>query len=273
MNVRVARSLALSGALSLLVSLSPGMAGQARADEATDTARAHYETGLQLFYAREHAQALIEFQRAHEVKPRPATLFMMAQCEYLLGQLRQAREHYEAYLAESPNGEFVEVAKDRITSINRRPATLVINTVPDQVDVRIVPADPPADGVAPPPAVTGQAPNNFSVPRGRWTITVSKANFQTQKLTLQLSVAETKPLFFKLEPIPARLEVETRPPGATLYVNGNRALNPYRQDVAPGRFELFAEAPYYKDRTEELTLRSEERRVGKECRSRWSPYH
>ena len=24
---------------------------------------------------------------------------------------------------------------------------------------------------------------------------------------------------------------------------------------------------------EKLTLRSEERRVGKECRSRWSPYH
>ena len=255
MNVRVARSLALSGALSLLVSLSPGMAGQARADEATDTARAHYETGLQLFYAREHAQALIEFQRAHEVKPRPATLFMMAQCEYLLGQLRQAREHYEAYLSESPNGEFVEVAKDRITSINRRPATLVINTVPDQVDVRIVSADPPAEGAAPAPVVTGQAPNNFSVPRGRWTITVSKTNFQTEKLTVQLSVAETKPLFFKLEPIPARLEVETQPAGATLYVNGNRARNPYQQDVAPGHFELIAEAPpYYKERTEELSL-------------------
>ena len=25
--------------------------------------------------------------------------------------------------------------------------------------------------------------------------------------------------------------------------------------------------------TEELSSRSEERRVGKECRSRWSPYH
>ena len=25
--------------------------------------------------------------------------------------------------------------------------------------------------------------------------------------------------------------------------------------------------------TEEFTTRSEERRVGKECRSRWSPYH
>ena len=28
-----------------------------------------------------------------------------------------------------------------------------------------------------------------------------------------------------------------------------------------------------KDKYHMLTLRSEERRVGKECRSRWSPYH
>ena len=27
------------------------------------------------------------------------------------------------------------------------------------------------------------------------------------------------------------------------------------------------------DTTEKCVLRSEERRVGKECRSRWSPYH
>ena len=29
----------------------------------------------------------------------------------------------------------------------------------------------------------------------------------------------------------------------------------------------------YEDQTYENILRSEERRVGKECRSRWSPYH
>ena len=30
---------------------------------------------------------------------------------------------------------------------------------------------------------------------------------------------------------------------------------------------------YAADRTKERLTRSEERRVGKECRSRWSPYH
>ena len=198
---------------------------------------------------------------------------MMGQCEYLLGSLRQARDHYQAYVRESPTGEFIEVAKDRIESINRRPATLVINTVPDQVDVRIV-AAPPTPGsvtalgadrgtpaVPSVPPVTGQAPNNFAVSRGRWVITASKPTYQSQKLTVEVDVADTKPLFFKLDPIPARLEIETVPAGATLYVNGNRVQNPYRHDVAPGPTEVFAEAPQHKDNTTEFVLGPGEKRL------------
>jgi len=149
------------------------------------------------------------------------------------------------------------VAKDRIESINRRPATLVINTVPDQVDVRIRAAGAPASE---PPAVTGQAPNNFSVARGRWVVQVAKPNHAPQETTIDVEVAETKPLFFKLDPIPAHLEIDTIPPNATLYVNGNRARNPYHQDVPPGRYELIAEATDYHERTEELVLGPGERR-------------
>ncbi len=255
--------------LALAVSTVAVTPRLAHADEATDKARKHYETGLELFYAREHAQALVEFQRAHEVKARPATLFMMGQCEYLLGALRQARDHYQAYLQESPTGEFVEVAKDRVEAINRRPATLVINAVPDQVDIRITMAPPaggpaPKIGVAPTdnqPLVTGQAPNNFTVPRGRWVIAASKTNYVSQQAIVEVEVADTKPLFFKLEPIPARLEVETTPATSTLYVNGLRASNPYRQDVPPGRFELLAEATDYEDRTDEFVLGAGEKRL------------
>src|SRR6185312_1632279 len=101
---------------------------------------------------------------------------------------------------------------------------------------------------------TGQAPNNFSVPRGRYRVDVIKPNYQGQTRIVDIDLAETKPLFFKLEPIPARLEIETYPPGATLYVNGNRARNPYHQDLAPGSVEVFAEAPNYVSRAVELNL-------------------
>src|SRR5256885_14037768 len=41
----------------------------------------------------------------------------------------------------------------------------------------------------------------------------------------------------------------------------------FRTDVNPWYFHTLLRSPAYKSR------RSEERRVGKECRSRWSPYH
>ena len=44
---------------------------------------------------------------------------MMAQCEYLLGRLKDARAHYQRYATENPNGEFVELARDRVESIDR----------------------------------------------------------------------------------------------------------------------------------------------------------
>jgi hypothetical protein len=237
--------------LGLVVSAS-----SARADDATAQARSHYEVGLKLFDAREHEQALIEFQAANELKSRPAALFMMAQCEYLLGRLKEARAHYARYTSENPDGEFVELAKDRVQSIDKRPSTFVINTVPDGVAVRIR-----AEGTSTVATdVTGQAPNNFQIPRGRYRIDVTKENYQGQTRVVDVDIAETKPLFFKLDPIPARLEIDTVPPFATLYVNGNRARNPYRQDVAPGHVEIFAEAPDHESKTVDLTLSPGERK-------------
>ena len=229
---------------------------RAAEDDATAQARAHYEMGLRLFDAREHDQALIEFDTANELKPRPAAVFMMAQCEYLLGRLKEARTHYQAYIAQSPDGEFVELAKDRIQSIDRRPGTFAINTVPDEVEVRIASESDPIRA-----PVTGQAPNNFPVPRGRYRITVSKKNYVQQSRVVDIDLAETKPLFFKLDEIPAHLEIETNPPGATLYVNGNRARNPYRQDLPPGHFEIIGEAPDHDTRTLEFMLSAGERKL------------
>jgi hypothetical protein len=238
-----------SACLLVVAVLLAGAGRPARADDSTAEARQHYETGIQLFDAREHEQALIEFAKANEIKPRPAAVFMMAQCEYLLGRLKDARAHYQAYVTEVPAGEFAGLAHDRIESIDKRRSTFVINTVPDDVTVRI---SLPGEGGS--VIAGGQAPNNFSVPRGRYRIDVTKPNYQGQTRLIDIDIAETKPLFFKLEPIPARLEIATVPLGATLYVNGNRARNPYRQDLPPGPVAIFAEAPDYESRAIDLSL-------------------
>jgi hypothetical protein len=72
-------------------------------------------------------------------------------------------------------------------------------------------------------------------------------------------VADTKQLFFELEPIPARLEIYTNPPGATLYVRGNRAQNPYNQSVDPGTYEIYAEATDHRPRREVVVLKPGQR--------------
>jgi hypothetical protein len=241
----------------VLVSVLAMAAAPARAaDDATAQARSHYEMGLKLFDAREHEQALIEFSKANEIKPRPAALFMMAQCEYLMGRLKEASTHYQKYATENPNGEFAELARDRVESIGKRPSTFVVNTVPEEVMVRISPEGETGRIVA-----SGEAPNNFSIPRGRYRVDVTKPNYQGETRIVEVDVGETKPLFFKLEPIPARLEIDTNPPGATLYVNGNRARNPYRQDVPPGRIEIFAETTDYEPKATEFTLAPGERKL------------
>jgi hypothetical protein len=241
--------------LALMVSVCVGPLARA-GDDATAQARSHYEIGLRLFDVRDHEQALIEFAKANELKTRPAAVFMMAQCEYLLGRLKDARAHYQSYVSESPDGEFVELAKDRIESIDKRVSTFVINTVPDDVTVRITP-----EGKSDAAPVVGQAPNNFSVPRGRYRIDITKRQYIGQTRLVEVDVAETKPLFFKLDPIPARLEIETSPPAATLYVNGNRARNPYRQDVVAGHYEIFAETVDHVARTLEFDLAPGERKM------------
>ncbi|HEX7598538.1 MAG TPA: PEGA domain-containing protein, partial [Polyangia bacterium] len=190
-------------------------------------------------------QALVEFQLAHELSPKKENLFMIAQCQYHLGLLKEARANYEEFVAQPSRGELADIARLRIEAINRRSGVIVINSVPDQVQVRIE-----GEGHV----FTGDAPNEFRVPRGQYRVSVAKPNFTSQTRDISIDVAETKPLFFKLDPIPARLEIHTKPENATLYVRGNRTQNPYEQDVEPGSYEIYAEAGYYLPRRDTVSL-------------------
>ncbi len=241
----------LVGSLVFLFLLQ-GPASRAQEPGALVRAHAHYDSGVSLFESGNKEQALVEFKLANEIAPRKENIFMIAQCEYHLGQLVNARKHYQAYLAEQKEGDLADLARLRLEAINRRPGVFVINTVPDDVDVHIE-----GQGTV----VTGQAPNEFRVPRGHYRVTVSKTSFGSETRELSIDVGETKPLFFKLEPIPAHLTIHTNPPGAALFVRGNRAQNPYAQNVPPGNYEIYAEAAYYQPKRETVTLGPGEDRV------------
>ena len=242
----------LFASLLVCLVLAQGPGGHAEESSVLERAHRHYEAGVSLFESGNKEQALVEFEVANELAPKKENVFMIAQCEYHLGQLVRARVHYQSFLAEQPHGELADLSRLRIEAINRRPGVFAINTVPDQVDIRIV-----GEGKF----ITGQAPNEFRVPRGHYHVTASKSNFGSETRELSIDVAETKPLFFKLEPIPAHLTIHTVPSGAALFVRGNRTQNPYVQDVPPGSYEIYAEAPYYQSRRDTVVLAPGETRV------------
>ena len=234
-----------SSALLLLFLLLFSTRAWAADPNSHEAARDHYETGLALFDAGDREQALVEFRLANELFPSNDVVFMLAQCEYHLGRLKEARAHYEAFVKNDPSGKLAETARLRIAAIDRRPSVFVINTVPSDVFVLI-------EGGG--QTITGQAPNEFSIPRGDYTITVSRKDYQTQVREVQVGIAETKPLFFKLDPVPGRLFIATKPAYATLFVRGMRAENPYNQRVDPGIYEIYAEAHNHKSRRETVEV-------------------
>jgi tetratricopeptide (TPR) repeat protein len=224
----------------------------ARAASPSEEATLNAKSAQEQFAAGNWEQALIHYRLAYEAVANPDYLFNMAQCEYNLGQLKEALGHYQEYLGANDarrRSEAVDMARMRIKAINLRQSVFSIYTVPAGADVRI-------EG---PKQATGRAPSDFRVPSGKYTITVSRPAYLSQVSEVDIGIAESKSLFFQLEPIPGRLEIHTRPAGATLYVRGNRARNPYIQEVLPGSYEIYAEASDYRSRRDVVSVKPGER--------------
>ena len=71
----------------------------------------------------------------------------------------------------------------------------------------------------------------------------------------------------ELKPRVQALAAAGRPPGLAVVLAGN---NPASEIYVRNKIKACHDLGIY---SESITPRSEERRVGKECRSRWSPYH
>ena len=78
------------------------------------------------------------------------------------------------------------------------------------------------------------------------------------------------PKDFILKYRPFALTTQEKTGISHLFILAQAALETGWGTHAPGNMFFGIKAP---KNTPEHVLRSEERRVGKECRSRWSPYH
>src|SRR2546422_11291284 len=96
-----------------------------------------------------------------------------------------------------------------------------------------------------------------------WLASASPAPARDPQLWVSNEVSNTISVIApRSNAVTATITVGRRPRGMALSPDGRTAYVALGQDDAIGVIDVA-----------KATMRSEERRVGKECRSRWSPYH
>src|ERR1043165_5562369 len=102
---RTATPAVLIAALAARATYAQPQPPPASADDARkEQAKAYFERGSAHYKAGRYLEARAEFAAGYELSHRPLFLFNMAECSRLDGNLDLAREGYERYLREAPNG-------------------------------------------------------------------------------------------------------------------------------------------------------------------------
>lgn len=103
-------------ALTVLLVLAL-LAPAARADDTADAAKEHFLRGRSLHDAGSYGEAVIEYQAAYSLAPRPELLFNIGQCYRLMRNRERAVMYYERYLALVPDGGAAEDARGHVAAL------------------------------------------------------------------------------------------------------------------------------------------------------------
>ena len=87
----------------VLLALALTLPGAASAQSGGDEARRLFDEGVTALQREDYATALVAFQRAQELSPRPILLYNIGMCRRALLQFPEAIETFQQYLAESAN--------------------------------------------------------------------------------------------------------------------------------------------------------------------------
>jgi tetratricopeptide (TPR) repeat protein len=152
----------------LLLSTPPGDVEQARAD---------FERGAALYRAGDFRAALAAFEAAQARAPAPQALFNIARCQEQLGQLADAVDSYNAYLAAAPDAPDRAAVGARIEELRAR--------LPLEASLRIS-VEPPSpvavDGV---PA--GTSPVSVRLAPGTHRVRAAQDGYQPLEREVELA--------------------------------------------------------------------------------------
>jgi tetratricopeptide (TPR) repeat protein len=126
------------------------LAGAAFADPAAEeAAKEHYAHAKQLVAQRQFAEAYTEFSVGYDLSDRPQFLFNMGECKRLLGDAASARELYQRYLQEAPQGDVADLARARLAELGPPPPAVA--------------SHPPTPAPPPPPTATPAKPVDLQI--------------------------------------------------------------------------------------------------------------
>ncbi|HQB42613.1 MAG TPA: PEGA domain-containing protein [Polyangiaceae bacterium] len=123
-------------ALVLLAVLAPSRAWAQ--DASLDEARTHFEEGVARYEKNDFLGALEAFAQADRRKHVPAITYNIARARESLGQVQDAIDAYESYLAEAgAEGDYLAAATVALTTLKARASKLRVETTPPGANVRI----------------------------------------------------------------------------------------------------------------------------------------
>lgn len=116
----------------------------ARADDATDSARAHFSEGVTRFEAGDYEGARALFLRADSEHHAPVIVYNVARSEERLDHPQAAVDAYDSYLREAgDSGEFATAAALAMAQIRARSPRLRIETTPPGANIFVDAAEAP----------------------------------------------------------------------------------------------------------------------------------
>lgn len=136
------------------------LAFAAPASAAPKTARDYFSSATSHYNLSEWQAALDDFREAYRLKPDPAFLFNIAQCERQLGHYRDAANFYRAYRREGGTNDVERLIKE----MDDAAAAAAAQREREAAAARAQPVTPAPKVVSPPPSTARAA---AVPPRGR----------------------------------------------------------------------------------------------------------
>lgn len=94
------------------------------------------------------------------------------------------------------------------------------------------------------------------IPNGRMTIVLKKDGYETLSREIAINAGDAPNLYYKLNPLPGKLNLTSVPAGVRFYINGEpRGDGPiYLKDLAPGTYTVKAEKDGFDPQTREIVV-------------------